>query len=84
MGFEDSSAGHTEVHTPTVNGATIDTAEYKYGGGSGKFVQASSQYVTYPDSNDSYTTLAFMARKITLLLKPKMNHPKGNWMGINF
>jgi hypothetical protein len=52
MPFEDSSVGHTEDHTPTITGATIDTVTYKYGDGSGKFVQASSQYVTYPDSAD--------------------------------
>ena len=52
MPFEDSSAGHTEDHTPTISNATIDTVTYKYGGGSGKFVNASQQYVTYPDSAD--------------------------------
>ncbi len=48
--FIDSSAGHTEVHTPTIIGAVIDTAYYKYGGGSGKF--ESTNNVTYPDSAD--------------------------------
>ena len=47
--FSDSSDSD---HTPTVNGATIDTTIKKFGAGSGKFVTASSQYVTYPDSAD--------------------------------
>lgn len=48
--FEDSSVGHTEVHTPTPNvGATIDTVTYKYGGGSGSFYNGN---VTFPDSVD--------------------------------
>jgi len=48
--FEDSSAGHTEVHTPTPNaGATIDTVIYKYGNGSGLFYNGN---VTFPDSVD--------------------------------
>lgn len=47
--FTDSSDNN---HTPTVNGATIDTTNKKFGAGSGKFVRASSQYVTYPDHAD--------------------------------
>jgi hypothetical protein len=47
--FSDSSSSN---HTPTVNGATIDTGIKKFGAGSGKFVRASSQLVSYPDSDD--------------------------------
>ena len=47
--FSDSSGSG---HTPTVSGATIDTSIKKFGAGSGKFVNASSQYVSYPDSLD--------------------------------
>jgi hypothetical protein len=47
--FSDSSV---TGHTPTVNGATIDTGIKKLGAGSGKFVAASSQYVSYPDHTD--------------------------------
>ncbi len=43
--FSDTSAYHTETHTPDVHGATIDS-------GQGKFVSASSQYVGYADSED--------------------------------
>lgn len=50
MDFEDSSVGHTEVHTPTITGATIDTATHKYGGGSGKF--DGNDQVTYPKHLD--------------------------------
>jgi len=52
MPFEDSSVGHTEDHTPTITGATIDTDIYKYGGGSGHFRGDLYQHVTYPDSAD--------------------------------
>jgi hypothetical protein len=48
--FIDSSAGHSEVHTPTITNATIDTVTFKYGDGSGKF--ESNKKVTYPDSAD--------------------------------
>jgi hypothetical protein len=48
--FIDSSAGHTEVHTPSIYGATISLTVYKYGDGGGVF--GSGQYVTYPDSTD--------------------------------
>ena len=51
MPFEDSSIGHSEVHTPTITGATIDTDVYKYGGGSGKF-DGGIQNVTFSDSSD--------------------------------
>ena len=58
MPFEDSSIGHSEVHTPTVEGATIDTDVYKYGGGSGHFNgNYGAQYfefVHYPASPDWY------------------------------
>ncbi len=47
--FSDSSDSD---HTPTVNGATIDTTIKQFGAGSGKFVAASSQYVTYPSHAD--------------------------------
>ena len=47
--FSDSS---DSGHTPTVNGATIDTSIKKFGAGSGKFVSASSQYVSYPSHSD--------------------------------
>lgn len=47
--FTDLSAGN---HTPTVTGATIDTSIKKMGPGSGKFVSASSQYVSYPNHAD--------------------------------
>ena len=47
--FSDSS---NSGHTPTVSGATIDTSIKKFGAGSGNFVRASSQVVTYPDSAD--------------------------------
>ena len=47
--FSDSSNSN---HTPTVSGATIDTSIKWRGGGSGKFVAASSQKVSYPDSAD--------------------------------
>ena len=47
--FSDSS---DSGHTPTINGATIDTGVKKFGAGSGKFVSASSQYVNYLDSVD--------------------------------
>ena len=50
--FEDSSVGHTEDHTPTVYGATIDTTIYKYGSGSGNFT--GNSYITFPDSVDWY------------------------------
>jgi len=50
--FIDSSAGHTEDHTPTITGATIDTTTYKYGGGSGYF--GSNSEVEYNDSDDWY------------------------------
>lgn len=47
--FSDSSDSN---HTPTVNGATIDTGIKKFGAGSGKFVSASNQYISYPDHAD--------------------------------
>ncbi len=49
--FTDSSADN---HTPTVNGATIDTGIKELGAGSGKFVSASSQDVRYPDHPSFY------------------------------
>jgi len=52
--FEDSSVGHTEVHTPTVTGvATIDNDTYKYGGGCGRFGNSGIiGIVIYGDSDD--------------------------------
>ncbi|MCP4259083.1 MAG: LamG domain-containing protein [Planctomycetes bacterium] len=47
--FSDSGPGS---HSPSVNGATIDTTVKKIGAGSGKFVASSSQYVSYADSPD--------------------------------
>lgn len=41
------------VHSVTAhNGASIDSAIYRFGGGSGKFVAALNQYLTVPDSVD--------------------------------
>jgi hypothetical protein len=48
----DCSDSSASGHTPTVSGATIDTGIKKFGAGSGKFVYASSQYVSYPGSSD--------------------------------
>ena len=50
--FEDSSVGHTEVHTPTITRATIDEVTYKYGDGSGLFIDIYVNYVAYPNSSD--------------------------------
>lgn len=52
MDFEDSSAGHTEVHIPTNYNATIDTSLYKYGNGSGHFDSINYEHITFPDSDD--------------------------------
>jgi hypothetical protein len=41
-------------HVTAYNGVSIDSAIYKFGGGSGKFVAASNQYLSVPDSNDWY------------------------------
>ena len=47
--FSDSSSGN---HSPTVSGATIDTVEKKFGIGSAKFIESSSQNVKYSDHID--------------------------------
>lgn len=58
--FSDSSG---LGHVPTIgNGASIDTVIKKFGAGSGKFVGASVQYVSYPDSAD----WAFGANNFTI------------------
>lgn len=67
--FSDSSLSG---HSPTLtNTPTIDTGVKVFGAGSMKFLRASSQYVTYPDSADwdfgtSDFTVDFRIRFISL------------------
>jgi hypothetical protein len=84
--FSDSSASG---HTPTVNGATIDTGIKKFGAGSGKFIAGSSQRVAYPSSadfsfgTDPWTIDFWMRRNgaqgIYAALYSSNNNPSGSW-----
>ena len=50
--LNDIALGHSEEHTPSNYGVTLNTTVKKFGAASGAFVRASNQYISYPYSAD--------------------------------